>query len=93
MALESGPLKITSATKHRNTTKKIIIYTHRVYSLLSKLEKNKVSYSYFHFYTCSPWHADFVFNSYLIERLCKYGGCDADMKIKQNFENLFMTKF
>ena len=35
-------LKITSATKHKNTAKDIIIYTHRVYSLLLKLENNKV---------------------------------------------------
>ena len=35
-------LKVTSATKHKNTAKKIIIYTHRVYSLLLKLENNKV---------------------------------------------------
>ena len=42
-------LKVTSAIKHRNTAEEIIIYTHRVYSLLLKLERNKVKYSYFHF--------------------------------------------
>ena len=36
------PLKVTSAIKHRNTAEEIIIYTHRVYSLLLKLERNKV---------------------------------------------------
>ena len=35
-------LKVTSAIKHRNTAKEIINCTHRVYSLLLKLEKNKV---------------------------------------------------
>ena len=36
------PLKVTSAIKHRKTAEEIIIYTHRVYSLLLKLERNKV---------------------------------------------------
>ena len=36
------PLKVTSAIKHRNTAEEIMIYVHRVYSLLLKLEKNKV---------------------------------------------------
>ena len=35
-------LKVTSATKHKNTAKEIIIYTHRVYSLLLKFENNEV---------------------------------------------------
>ena len=35
-------LQVTSATKQNNTAKEIIIYTHRVYSLLLKLENNKV---------------------------------------------------
>ena len=34
-------LKVTSAIKHRNTAEEIIIYTHTVYSLLLKLERNK----------------------------------------------------
>ena len=34
--------KVTSAIKHRNTAEEIISYAHRVYSLLLKLEKNKV---------------------------------------------------
>ena len=42
VAQELIKLKVTSATKHKNTAKKIIIYTHRVYSLLLKLENNKV---------------------------------------------------
>lgn len=33
--------KVASATKHRNTAKGIIIYTHRVYSFSLKLKKNK----------------------------------------------------
>ena len=44
-------LKVTFATKHKNTAKEIIIYTHRVYSLLLKLT--------FTLYI-SPWHADFA---------------------------------
>ena len=32
----------------------------------------------------------FMFNPYLIERLHKYDGCDVDMNIRQNSENLFM---
>ena len=35
-------LTSTSATKHKNTAKEIIIYTHRVHSLLLKLENNIV---------------------------------------------------
>ena len=35
-------LKVASAVKHENTAEEIIIYTHRVYSLLLKLEKNDV---------------------------------------------------
>ena len=35
-------LKVTSTTKHKNTAKGTIIYTHRVYYLLLKLENNKV---------------------------------------------------
>ena len=35
-------LKVTSAIKHKNTVDEIINYAHRVYSLLLKLEKNKV---------------------------------------------------
>ena len=35
-------LKVTSTIKHGNTAEEIIIYAHRVYSLLLKLEKNKV---------------------------------------------------
>ena len=34
-------LKVTSAIKHGNTAEEIIIYAHRVYSLLLKFEKNK----------------------------------------------------
>ena len=34
----------------------------------------------------------FVFNSYLSERLHKYDGCDVDMNIRQNSENLFTKK-
>lgn len=34
-------VKVASATKHRNTAKEIIIYTHRVYSFLLKLKKTK----------------------------------------------------
>ena len=34
-------LKVTTAIKHRNTAKEIIIYTHRVYSLLLKLKKTE----------------------------------------------------
>ena len=34
-------LKVTPVIKYRNTAKEIIIYTHRVYSLLLQLEKNK----------------------------------------------------
>ena len=34
-------LKVTSAIKHGNTAEKIIIYAHRVYSLVLKLEKNE----------------------------------------------------
>ena len=34
-------LNVTSAIKHRNTAEEIIIYTHTVYSLLLKLERNK----------------------------------------------------
>ena len=37
--------------KHGDTAEEIIIYAHRVYSLLLNLEKNKVQYSYFHFTT------------------------------------------
>ena len=39
--LRFGPLKVTSAIKRRNTAEEIIIYTHTVYSLLLKLERNK----------------------------------------------------
>ena len=35
-------LKVISTVKHKNTAEEIIIYTHRVYSLLLKLERNKV---------------------------------------------------
>ena len=35
-------LKIVSAIKHRKTAEEIIVYAQRVYSLLLKLEKNKV---------------------------------------------------
>ena len=35
-------LKVTSAVKHKNTAEEIIIYTHRIFSLLLKLEKNDV---------------------------------------------------
>ena len=35
-------LKVTSTIKHRNTGGEIIIYAHRVYSLLLKLEKNSI---------------------------------------------------
>ena len=42
-------LKVTCAIKHKNTGEEIIIYAHRVCSLLLKLEENKVKYSYFHF--------------------------------------------
>ena len=34
-------LKVTTVIKYRNTAKEIIIYTHRVYSLLLQLEKNQ----------------------------------------------------
>ena len=34
-----------------------------------------------------------MFNSYLIERLHKYDGCDVDMNIRQNSKNLFMQNF
>ena len=34
-------LKVTSAIKHGNTAEEIIIYAHRVYSLVLKLEKNE----------------------------------------------------
>ena len=37
--MENEKLKVTSATKHRNTANEIVVYTHRVYSLLLKLEK------------------------------------------------------
>ena len=40
--LKCSNLKVTSAIKHRKTAEEIIIYTHRVYSLLLKLERNKV---------------------------------------------------
>lgn len=33
--------KVASATKHRNTAKGIIIYTHRVYSFSLKLKRTK----------------------------------------------------
>ena len=35
-------LKVTSTIKHGNTAEEIIVYAHRVYSILLKLEKNKV---------------------------------------------------
>ena len=35
-------LKATPVIKHRNTADEIISHAHRVYSLLLKLEKNKV---------------------------------------------------
>ena len=35
-------LKVTSTTKHKNIAKGTIIYTHRVYYLLLKLENNEV---------------------------------------------------
>ena len=35
-------LKTASAIKHRKTAEEIIVYAQRVYSLLLKLEKNKV---------------------------------------------------
>ena len=34
-------LMFTSCIKHKNTAKEIIIYTHRVYSWLVKLEKKQ----------------------------------------------------
>ena len=34
----------------------------------------------------------FVFNSYLSERLHKYDGCEVDMNIRQNSENLISKK-
>ena len=40
--LTDADLKVTSAIKHRNIAEEIMIYVHRVYSLLLKLEKNKV---------------------------------------------------
>ena len=41
--MENEKLKVTSATKHRNTANEIVVYTHRVYSLLLKLEKKQKS--------------------------------------------------
>ena len=35
-------LKVTFTIKHGNTAEEIIVYAHRVYSILLKLEKNKV---------------------------------------------------
>ena len=34
---EKNSLKVTSAVKYRNTAEEVIIYTHKVYSLLLKL--------------------------------------------------------
>ena len=52
-------LKVTPIIEHKNTAEENIL-THKVYSLLLKLEKNEVQYSNFHFHCCSPWHADFA---------------------------------
>ena len=54
-------LKVTSAIKHRNTAEEIISYAHRVYSLLLKLEKNKIQYSYFHFTMLLAFERQFRF--------------------------------
>ena len=39
--MENEKLKVTSATKHRNTANEIVVYTHRVYSFILKLEKKQ----------------------------------------------------
>ena len=55
----------------------------------------KAQYFYYHFTLAlaRPLHFWFVFNSYLGERLHTYDGCDVDMNIRQNSENLFTKKF
>ena len=86
MTINQGNSKVTSPIKHKNTAEEIIIYTRSAYSLLLKLDKNKVSNFYFHFTLLLAlarrlrfW---FVFNSYLSERLHKYDDCDVDMNIR-----------
>ena len=60
--MENEKLKVTSGTKHRNTANEIVVYTHRVYSLLLKLEKKQKKYNILSLtlHTCSPWHTDFT---------------------------------
>ena len=52
-------LKVISAIKHWNIGEEIIIYTHRAYILLLKLEKTKYILT-FTLYSYLPWHADFA---------------------------------
>ena len=91
-------LKVTSVIKHRNIANKIITYTHTVYFLLLKLEKNKTKYNILTFtlHICSPWHANFasdLCSVYISLRSYTNMMVSDKMNITQNVENLFMKKF
>ena len=91
-------LKVTSAIKHKNTAEEIIIYTYPqvllfIIQAYKKTKRNILTFTFTAVALARRLRFWFVFNSYLSQRLHKYEGCDVDMNIRQNSENLFTKKF